>query len=84
VRRGGQRNHAACAEHHPDGSTSPGRAASRSRSRVAAVERVDKRFRPELTIKRILELADAYHARTDGTIVLIQGAGRAPEGGTPP
>jgi hypothetical protein len=25
---------------------------------------VDKRRRPELTIKRILELADAYHART--------------------
>jgi hypothetical protein len=25
---------------------------------------VDKRFRPELTIKRILELVDAFHART--------------------
>jgi hypothetical protein len=25
---------------------------------------VDKRFRPELTIKRILELADAFHAQT--------------------
>jgi hypothetical protein len=25
---------------------------------------VDKRRRPELTVKRILELADAYHART--------------------
>jgi hypothetical protein len=25
---------------------------------------VDKRRRPELTLKRILELADAYHART--------------------
>jgi hypothetical protein len=34
------------------------------RGQVAAVERVGKRFRPELTIQRILELADAYHAQT--------------------
>jgi hypothetical protein len=31
---------------------------------------VDKRRRPELTLQRILELADAYHARTGDWFVL--------------
>jgi hypothetical protein len=64
VRRGRQRDHDAGAGHHPGRSTSPGRAARRSRGQVAAVERLDKHFRPELTIKRILELAEAHHAQT--------------------
>jgi hypothetical protein len=64
VRRGRQRDYDPCAEQYPGRSTSRGRAARANRGDASEVVTVDKRFRPELTIKRILQLADAFHART--------------------